>query len=207
MNKKVIAVVGLAFLLAVSGGVIALNADNNPQKTKDNTASTTASYDYTENIGGDVVEDDTEEIIFDVTLPDIEDETEEVATELDDSPIPTGYDGTVEPSVPYEEQIISASMTIQFVVDHSTGAEESPRVAFGESYKYCYASFDSDKSFEMCLDPAAGTVRRGTYAIYGNIVSVEYEDGVGSEYDILTDEYGNVTHVIVNYGDYDVYFG
>ena len=78
---------------------------------------------------------------------------------------------------------------------------------FGEDYKYCYAAFDADKTFEMCLDPTAGTIRKGTYEIYGNVVSVVYEDGSGSEYDILTDESGNITHVIVNYGDYAVYFG
>lgn len=199
MSRKVIAIIGMALALAVSGGVIAFINDKNPQQNQTD-ATTTASDPTTVEVA-----DLTEEIPEDMTI-DIEiDESEFVEDTTEDDSLPTSAD--VEPSVPYEEQIINASMSIQYVVDQSTGAQESARVVFGEDYKYCYAAFDADKTFEMCLDPTAGTIRKGTYEIYGNVVSVVYEDGSGSEYDILTDESGNITHVIVNYGDYAVYFG
>ena len=76
----------------------------------------------------------------------------------------------------------------------------------GEDYAVCYLVFSEKKTFEMCLDPASGSIRTGTYEIYDDVVSVSFDDGGGSEYDLLFDEDGNITHVIVNYGDYDVYF-
>ncbi len=206
MNYKVIAIVGLAAVLAVSGGVIAATSSDNENQSKSaDTSSSAAEVDSsTSDDGADeysVPEDYIEASDTISDLPEPEAETEET------NAIPTSYDGTVEPSVPYEEQLISASMTVKFVVDHSTGAEAPPRVVFGEGYSYCYAAFDSDGTFEMCIDPASGAIRTGTYRLYDNIVAVQYSDGVASEYDILTDEYGNITHIIVNYGDYDVYFG
>jgi len=198
MNKKVLVVVGLAIILAVSGGVIALTTQNSPQPGNTNqTDASQVSSDPTNSSDIDVDETDHP---TDVSVEDLTD-----ATKSDT--VPTDTDATVDPSVPFEEQIVSASMSVQYVVDHSTGAEASPRVVFGPDYNYCYVAFNTDKSFEMCVDPASGMIRKGTYQIYGDVVSVEYDDGVGSEYDILTDEYGNITHVIVNYGDYDIYFG
>ncbi len=203
MNPKVIAIVGLSVALAVSGGVIAATSNASKPIKRANTAPTVVA---------DTVDDPTDgyydngwEESFPAEDP-VTDITEYIPNDEGDS-VPTGYEDHAEPSVPYEEQLITAAMSVQYVVDHSTGAETSPRVVFGESYSYCYASFDSDKRFEMCLDPASGMIRKGTYAIYGDVVSITYDDGTGSEYDILTDEDGNITHIIVSYGDYDVYFG
>lgn len=201
MNNKVIAIIGLAAAIAVSSGVVAITSDNVKQnKQADKTSAATSAYtDPIEDTPDDVIEGSTQIVDFTEGIPE--------ETETEANAAPTGSDSTVEPSVPFEEQIISETMTVKFIVDHSTGAEASPRVVFGEGYTYCYAAFDSDKSFEMCLDPASGAIRRGTYQIYDDIIAVEYDDGVASEYDILTDEYGNITHIIVNYGDYNVYFG
>lgn len=203
MNNKVIAIIGLAAAIAVSSGVIAITSDNSKQNNKaDSTSAATSAYiDTSADFPAEI--DDSSVPVIDFTEDgDIPAEIETQANDL-----PTGSDSTVEPSVPFEDQIISDTMTVKFVVDHSTGAEASPRVVFGEAYTYCYAAFDSGKSFEICLDPASGAIRTGTYQIYGDIIAVEYDDGVASEYDILTDEEGNITHIIVNYGDYNVYFG
>ena len=205
MSKKVIAIVALAAAIAVSSGVIAFTGSN--QKNNPSTAPTsaTASVD-----NGSVDTDDSSDAeILDPPELDPSDFVEETypEEEMTAPELPTSYDESIEPSVPYEEQIISTTMSIKYVVDHSTGAETSPRVAFGKDYNYCYAAFSSDKSFEMCVDPSSGMILHGTYAIYGNVVSVQYDNGLGAEYDILNDENGDITHIIVSHGDYDIYFG
>ena len=43
MNKRVLVIVGLALIIAVSGGVIALNSGNNNDKNKADASSSTAS--------------------------------------------------------------------------------------------------------------------------------------------------------------------
>ena len=207
MNHKVLAIIGLAIILAASGGVVAATSGNQKPADKTDKPAAADGYDDTDEYDADFNADtDPEEVISDDGAEDVT-VFEDVDEQSDaTNAAPTSYDGTVEPSVPYEEQRVTATLSIQFVVDHSTGAETSARVVFGESYQYCYAAFDADKHFEICLEPASGKVRKGTYRIYNNVVAVEYDDGVGSEYEILNDENGNLTHVIVNYGDYDVYF-
>ena len=195
MNKKILVIIGLAAAIAVSGGVIAVTtADSGHEKTRD-TSGSESSYVQTD----DSSTDDTDDSQPDASVPVIEDETEHV--------LPTRQSETVVPSVPFEEQLISAEFTVQYALDHVTGDEVSPRVVFGASYGSCYAWFGDDGRFELCLDPSSGTVRSGDYHIVGNVVSVEYDSGAGAEYDIITDNEGNITYLIVNYGDYDVYFG
>lgn len=209
MSKKILVVVGMALIIAVSGGVIALNS--NHKDTNKQSASSSAIASSDENIGNDISEG-SDNSSSDVITED--ESTDENVTDNDENfdetqavEAPTSYDGTVEPAVPYDEQIISDTMYIKFVVANSTGAEASPRVVFGKEYDACYIAFSPNKTFEMCVDPVSGDTRSGTYEIVNDIVSVTYDDGTGSEYDILVDEAGSITHVIVNYGDYRVYFG
>ena len=214
----------MAVLIAGSGGVIALTAGNSDKANKADSSSavvTEAVEDENEDASYDDSADDAEDYDADesgVAESDLGEESNEGQdatqaqaettgeTSAEAGTVPTSYDGTVTPSVPVTDQIISGSMSVQFVVDHSTGAEASPRVVFGEDYAVCYLVFSEKKTFEMCLDPASGSIRTGTYEIYDDVVSVSFDDGGGSEYDLLFDEDGNITHVIVNYGDYDVYF-
>lgn len=212
MNKKVIAIIGLAIVIAVSGGAIALNAGNKDSGKKSADSSSAVSD------ANDAAADNDQDVndVPDEDLKDVPDEDDtEAAGASDEIPqdptaqaAPTSYDGTVEPSVPFDDQIISQTMHVKFVVDNSTGAEASPRVVLGKDFSLCYIAFSPNKTFEMCLDPVSESTRTGTYQIVGGVVSVVYDDdGSGSEYDILVDEEGNITHVIVNYGDYSVYFG
>lgn len=208
MSKKVLAIVALAAVIAVSSGVIAFTGGSKKPNQANTDATTTSAVDNGSGNPADPDDPSEEEIIDlpELDPSDFEDETYSVE-ESQAPELPTSYPESVEPSVPYEEQIISATMSIKYVVDHSTGAETSPRVAFGKDYNYCYAAFNSDKSFEMCVDPSSGAILHGTYAIYGNVVSVEYDNGLGAEYDIISNEDGEITHVIVSHGDYDIYFG
>lgn len=211
MNKRVLVIVGLALIIAVSGGVVALNSGNNNDKNKADASSSTAS-EVDNGSGSQEPHDNTpdngsSEPFVDGTT-DVETNTDaDFIEETQVVEAPTTYDGTVEPSVPYDEQIISDTMSVKFVVDNRTGAEASPRVVFGADYESCYIAFSPNKTFEMCIDPTSGSTRTGRYEIVNDIVSVTYDDGTGSEFDILVDEMGNITHVIVNYGDYSVYFG
>lgn len=211
MNKRVLVIVGLALVIAISGGVVALNAGNNTEKNKSNASSATSSE--VDNGGNSQDEQDnapdneSSDPLVDEATTDETNTDADFTEETQEVQAPTTFDGTVEPSVPYDEQIISDTMNVRFVVDNRTGAEASPRVVFGADYESCYIAFSPNKTFEMCIDPTSGTTRSGQYEIFNDIVSVTYDDGTGSEFDILVDEAGNITHVIVNYGDYSVYFG
>ena len=213
MSKKLLVIVGLAIAIAVSGGVVALNSGSSGSSG----ASSLTEESGVDDHGDEVLEDDAVDESSDEAVdeesdvdsdtdaePDLEEASESASSS---SPAPVSADATVEPSVPIEEQILAKSLSIQFVVDHSTGVEASPRVVFGESCDVCYITFFDDQTFEMCIDPASGSTQTGTYRIIGDLVSVTYLDGKSSDYTILADESGNLTHVIVNYGDYDVYFG
>ena len=208
MNKKIIAVIVMAVIIAGSGGVIALTAGNNSdnKKASSSVSSTESAADSSAAEGDDTstVDDSMPDDSSAVQTESPEDGTDADVTEAASAAAAT--EGNTESAAPHEGQSISGTMSIQFVVDHSTGAEASPRVAFGANYAYCYIAFSDDKTFEMCIDPASGAIRKGTYQVYDDVVSVVYDDGVGSEYDILYDDAGNISHVIVNYGDYDVYF-
>ena len=211
MNKRVLVIVGLALIIAVSGGVIALNSGNNNDKNKADASSSTASEvdngSDSQDAQDNTPDNGSSEPFVDGTT-DVETNTDaDFTEETQVVEAPTTYDGTVEPSVPYDEQIISDTMSVKFVVDNRTGSEASPRVVFGADYESCYIAFSPNKTFEMCIDPTSGSTRTGRYEIVNDIVSVTYDDGTGSEFDILVDEMGNITHVIVNYGDYSVYFG
>ena len=93
------------------------------------------------------------------------------------------------------------------VIDHTTSELCTVREVFGSMHNQCYLSFGADGSLELCLNPAAGEIRKGVYKVYSDVISVEYDDGSGSEFDLVADGFGGVEYIIVNYGDYDVYFG
>lgn len=211
MNKRVLVIVGMALVIAISGGALALNAGNHTDKNK--TADSSSASAETENSEDQDSQDGEPDNGSTSDLPVDESSTDETVTNADfpeetqEAQAPTTYEGTVEPSVPYDEQIISDTMYIKFVVDERNGAEASPRVVFGADYESCYIAFSPNKTFEMCIDPTSGSTRSGKYEIVNDVVSVVYDDGTGSEFEILVDEAGNITHVIVNYGDYRVYFG
>ena len=193
MNKKVLAIVGLAAVIAVSTGAITLSgsgghirgADGDPVNT--DTVSTDTGAD-------DVIQDDATPTEYN----DVQDSSEnDISTEN------TGND-----IYGYADDIVSVeSYNIARIIDHTTGDECTAREVFGKLYYYCYLAFKSDNTFELCLNPVADEIRKGKYAVYGDVISVEYEDGVGSEYTVISDNNGGIDYIIVNYGDYDVYFG
>jgi len=192
MNKKIIAIVGIAGAIALSGGIWAASGAPPLFKSDKSDASSTSSKT------DDAVNTD-DSVPDDVSGSDIDEPT------VPENTILSAQTPTVEPSVSYGEQLTAQRMTVEFAVDHTNGEQVSPRVVFGESYTDCFAEFNADGSFSMCINPSAGIIRTGTYQIYGDTVSVEYDD-VGSEYKILTDAYGTIEYLIVNNGDYDVYF-
>ena len=108
----------------------------------------------------------------------------------------------------YADDLVSTtSYNISRIIDHTNGDECTPREVFGKFYYYCYLSFKSDGTFELCLNPSSGEIETGTYRIYDDVLSIEYADGTGTEYTIISDNEGGIDCIIVNYGDYDVYFG
>ncbi|MBQ7134269.1 MAG: hypothetical protein IJO20_07210 [Ruminococcus sp.] len=104
--------------------------------------------------------------------------------------------------------ITTTNFTIDHIIDHTTGEEVSGRVVFGKSFnaEENYIKFDSNGNFEIYLSGYLDNTKKGTYSEYDKIVYVEFEDGTAAEYDVKYTDNGIISHIIVNYGDYDVYF-
>lgn len=117
--------------------------------------------------------------------------------------------------VPSDEQlsdntddIVTTNFTISRVYDHTLNKDVSPRVVFGSGYNpnENYIIFDSSGKFEIYLSGYFNNKKTGTFTQYDDIIYVEYTDSTAAEYDIEYNESGVISYIIVNYGDYDIYF-
>ncbi|MBQ4129248.1 MAG: hypothetical protein IJD68_05715 [Ruminococcus sp.] len=104
--------------------------------------------------------------------------------------------------------IVTTDFSISKIVDHTTSQEVHPRVVFGSGYnpEVNYIKFDTDGNFEMFLSGYFNNTTKGKFTDYGNIIYVEYSDGTAAEYDVKHTDSKIISHIIVNYGDYDIYF-
>ena len=191
MNKRVAIIAGMAAVIALSGGVIALiGGSEKDAGTKEPTSAYDSAAENNEH--NDDMSDDVTEAVE--TDPYEEPDTEEPVTEPSD-------DGEG------DDPLAGSSYSIVRVVDHTIDSEVTPREVFGKMYGSCYLSFESGGRFSIMLNPSSGEVREGSYKLYGDVISVEYDNGAGSEFDVQTDDSANIVTVMVSYGDYDVYFG
>lgn len=194
MSRKALIIVALVVVIAVSAGsvIYAVNhhSGNNADAAKENTppAETTVT-DTTDQNDTAATDDPT----VDATDAPVQTPTEEPTDDSD----PNGYSDAV---------VSAGTYHVDLVYDHTTGEEVLKTVVFGKLYSYCALTFGEDGTVELCLNPSADEVRKGSYRIYGSVISVVYDDGAGSEYNLITDEDGDIDYIIVNYGDYDVYF-
>lgn len=117
--------------------------------------------------------------------------------------------------VPSDEQlsdntadIVTTNFTISRVVDHTINKEVNPRVVFGSGYNpnENYIKFDSSGNFEIYLSGYFNNTKTGKFTQYDDVIYVEYTDSTAAEYDIEYNENGVIRYIIVNYGDYDIYF-
>jgi len=201
MNKKWLVVVGLAAVIAVSGGVIALTGGQQHPRgaDADPTVSDSTYADITPANGdhADTASESTQNTAE--SESDIADATESAATVRSDPGNDVNH---------YSDDLVSTtSYNVARVIDHTNGEECTPREVFGKLYYYCYLAFKSDGTFELCINPSSADIETGNYRIYDDVISIEYADGTGSEYTIISDNEGGIDSIIVNYGDYDVYFG
>ena len=197
MNKKIAAIVGLAAVIAASGGLISMNAGRDRGADSDPASGQTYAA---------VTEADAapEETSFADTgaagLTEAPDETEAVQTE--DTEADAGGDVNGCSGI-----LAGSRYSVMRVYDHSVGTEVTAREVFGRYHASCYLSFGYDGSFELCLNPSAGEIRRGSYKVYGDVIFAEYDSGSGSEFTVYPDGSGGIESILVSYGDYDVYFG
>ena len=188
MNKKFLVLIGMAAVIALSGGAIAYMGGSVHERGSD--AEPTEVYSVTESEADTEAQTEVEE-----TQPQTEDPTDEVSHDENDS---RGY----------KSVMTSKEFHVNRVVDHTDNSEYTPREIFGSIYTYCYLRFDSDGTFELCLNPALGEIRKGSYKIFDSVISAVYDDdGRGAEFDIIAASGGGIEYIVVNYGDYDVYFG
>lgn len=105
-------------------------------------------------------------------------------------------------------EVSTTNFTIERIVDHTTNEEVGGRVVFGKSFNKDenYIKFDSKNNFEINLSGYLDKPTKGTYTVQDNVIFVEFEDGKAAEYDVKYTDNGVISFIIVNYGDYDIYF-
>lgn len=191
MNKKgILITVVCVLVLAVGGGAAVLK---NVFSSDKNTAPTEYATDGVlseTHIPEDAFVEGTEVVLTDGT--DIKTQETVSESEFQENFSNIKYSGK--------------EFTVDRVVDHTTGEQINPRVVFGNGYKECHLKFTSDSELELYLDTVSGTVKHGKYEIYEYELFVTYDEGASTEYNIILDNSGNLQYIIVNYGDYDVYF-
>ena len=69
-----------------------------------------------------------------------------------------------------------------------------------------YIKFNADGYFEIYLTGYLDKVTKGKFTEYDDIIYVEFEDGKAAEYDVEYTDAGLISYIMVNYGDYDIYF-
>lgn len=134
----------------------------------------------------------------------IDDEKEETkATEKAEGYIPSDSDLADNTS-----EIATTNFTIGRIVDHTTGEEVQGRVVFGKGFNEAenYIKFNADGYFEIYLTGYLDKVTKGKFTEYDDIIYVEFEDGKAAEYDVEYTDAGLISYIMVNYGDYDIYF-
>ena len=104
--------------------------------------------------------------------------------------------------------VVTTKFTIERVYDLSLQQEVQPRVVFGTGYKQSdnYIKFDTNGNFEMYLSGYLSTTTVGTYKEYDGFIYVEFENGTAAEYDIVYGDAGLISYIIVDYGEYEIYF-
>lgn len=154
------------------------------------------------------------------TLPDFEKETS-ATQEVTQAPTDSSdlNSETVLATQPDSEQadkitsdntqdITTSTFSVEKIIDHTTDREVKPRVVFGTGFKADenYIKFDSQGTFEMYLSYYLDDTTKGTYTLYDDFIYVEYENGKSAEYNVVKSTDGVISCIIVNYGDYDIYF-
>ncbi|MBE6823813.1 MAG: hypothetical protein E7513_00550 [Ruminococcaceae bacterium] len=106
------------------------------------------------------------------------------------------------------DEVTSTNFSIEKIVDHTNGEQVQPRVVFGSGFNINdnYIRFDTDYNFELYISGYLNSTTKGTYTQYDDVIYVEYEDGTSAEYDVTYTTEGVISHIVVNYGDYDIYF-
>lgn len=132
------------------------------------------------------------------------DETEAAAFDDDDNDFVPSDDSLANNT----DDITTTKFTIERVYDLSTKQDVQPRVVFGSGFRASdnYIKFDSQGNFEMYVSGYLSETTVGSYEEFSDFIYVEFEDGTAAEYDIEYDDSGVISYIIVDYGDYEIYF-
>ncbi len=190
MSKKVtISIVSVILVAAVAVGLVlfAKNYDNG--KPSGDTPDSKVQYLDEDRSG--------EEFIVD------EEEKTTKETQYVDEFIPSD-DSLSDNSI----DVATTNFTIERIVDHATNEEVTGRVVFGKGFNASenYIKFDAKGNFEIFLTGYLEQTMKGKYSEYEDIIYVEFEDGTAAEYDVKYTDNGIISYIVVNYGDYDIYF-
>lgn len=204
MSKKALVIVGLAAVIAATSGIAFASNRDGLQKTKTFSDAETVSVSD----DGDVLSDDGGSSIGensgDAADPDGTVDPEGTAVsrdpseDLDDDNSDSGQASRAE---------VIASYTVQRVILRDSGEEQSMGLVFGKYASLCYLKLYDDGTAELCVNPSAGTSRRGEFTVKDDRMYVDYGGVEPAEYPVLYADGGGIETIIVPYGEYDVYFG
>lgn len=189
MAKKVtIAVLSVLIVAGTVAGVYFYNADNGVGATTSQETTAVTDETYADN--------------------DYDYSQDEAVSDIIESDDATEFLPSDEQISDNTSDVVTTEFSIEQVVDHTTDEIVQPRVVFGSGYNPYenYIKFSTDGDFEIYFTGFSNEVVYGTYTEYDDVIYVEYEDKTAAEYDIIHNSDGIISHIIVNYGDYDVYF-
>lgn len=214
MSRKGLVIIGMAVLLATTGGVaFAGNSSVPPSATASSAAETVNEYYDTndENDSDGYVEYHDGEV-----ADPIDDDNAE--NDILSSPSdPVSNDGSADQTEPenndqsgnddFAERNLIYEFSVQQVIDHNSGDPVAPQVAFGKYYHLCGLKLYDDGSFELNFNPSTGNLKTGTYEIEGDDMIVDFGDNRLDSYRILFGDEGDIESIIIASGKYIIYFG
>lgn len=208
MTSKALVIIGLAVLIAATGGVAIASNYNNQPTVADSASNTESVYDDTTADDDNTAYDDSDDLYTDDD--GTVDKGEAVSTEPDDDPTsdvqPTDSEQYDENKTDGSDISLIAEYKINHVLNHNSGEPVAPQVAFGKYFRQCFLRLYDNGAFEMCINPSSDKIELGSYAISDDNLIVDYGNDRAASYKILYDDNNDIETIIVTSGQYIIYF-
>ena len=208
MSRKALVIVGLAALLAATGGVAFASGGGQQPPVSSSAVSEQTNDTYSDNSDDSPYDEDTQDDSNDVVEQsdtDVEAADDGVSSDMENTEPETEAQDD-DTSYPVDKQLI-ADFSVIRVIDHNTSDPVAPQMVFGKYYNSCFFRLYDDDSFEICTSPSTGTIDTGSYTVEDENLIAEYDNGKTASYKILFDDSGDIETLIDASGKYIVYFG
>lgn len=200
MSKKPLIIIGLAAVIAVSTGVITLTSQHKRGEDRDPVAPS-ATVGTEQPSDSPAVTETTTDVVTETAPTDAPEST--VAETTAAEAVPTDP----EPTEVERSLSVLGKLSITRVVDHSSGNECSAREVLGSMHNSCYLAFGDGGRLELYINPSLGVASKGSYTFDNDSIFVTYDDGTATEFRVIYGDSDEIGYIVVNHGDYDIYFG